>query len=590
MKTSARLRRSYLATLALCATSAASLFGAEPTLQRLVPADTAVVVAMHDLPAMNARSAESAFGRAWADPEIARFFEPLRQHPKVVEFIASFETSTGLTIEEAAALMTGDAMFALPKINFEDPSAPSLLFAVEVGANEGRIKEVLSGGIKKGLPSLSLEDYNGVELTIYKAPADEPDADPVVRSVSALHEGRWIVGSDRAAVTNALDALAAGGLSGSLAEAPDYLRLLDRARGKPELIAHMNIRAIYPALLASIEAQRDPDAAPNMFGIEPTTVIQALGLDAIEGLSMIGSHADDVEYFTAAMTFSENRGLLRMLAYKDGPVAKPDWMPASWFNVSSQNFSMMDFYVELEAIVDRISPLLAGMAQGQIKTFERNLGIDLKRDFFGALGTSFVSGFADPAGPNPDRATPYDELDQFVGISLADAAQFERTIEAVKAAFLPPGDASPLQTREYLGKTIHSFTPPMPGAKGFSYTISDGWLMIGIGSAGMVEGAIQLQAAPNSDLAFWRRADVRAATDTAPAGAVGVQYSELAPLFASLASFLVKIQADADESERFVDPSALPSRELLSRYFKHAASHTLMGPNSLVIQSEGPAK
>jgi hypothetical protein len=591
MKTSLRPRRSFLAALALCTVSASSLFAAEPALDRLVPADTALVVALRDIPALNARSSDSSFGRAWADPEIARFFAPLRQHPKLVEFLSRVQAETGLTLEEMSALPTGDAMFALPKLNFEDPSAPSLLFAIEVGENQARIAELLAAGSKKPEISVTREDYNGVELAVFSTPAEDPAAEPVVRSVSALHQGRWFIGSDRSAVTNALDALAAGGLASPLAESPDYVRLLDRARGKVEALALFNFRATYPALLASVEAQRDPAAPPNMFGIEPATVMKALGLDAIEGISAIASHRDETDYFTMAFNYSENRGLVRLLAYKDGPVAKPDWMPASWFNVSSQNFSVADFYAELEVLLDRVSPLLAGMAQGQVKTFERQLGVDLKRDLFGSLGTSFVSGFAEPAGASGDKATPYDELDQFIGVSLADAVSFQRTVDAIKGAFLPPGDASPLQSREYLGRTIHSFTPPMPGAKGFSYSISDGWLFVGIGSAGMIESAIQLQAAPNPDLAFWRRADVRAATDSAPAGAVSLQYTELPPLFASLASFFVKLQEDnADETERFVDASALPSRELLARYFKHASVYSVRTSEGLIIESEGPSK
>jgi len=211
-----------------------------------------------------------------------------------------------------------------------------------------------------------------------------------------------------------------------------------------------------------------------------------------------------------------------------------------------------------------------------------------------------VSGFADPAGANAERATPYDELDQFIGISLADAATFDRTIEALKGAFLPPGPASPLQAREYLGRTIHTFQSPLPGTKNFSYAISDGWLFIGLGSASAMEGAIQLQATPNPDLSFWRRAEVRAATDAAPASAVSLQYTELPPLLASLASLLVKIQENnvsdigdsesAEATERFVDPAALPSRELLARYFKHVSAHTLRTAEGLVGHAEGPAK
>lgn len=590
MSNLSRLRRSLSASLALLTISASSLFAAEPSLDRLLPGDTAVVVGWRDMPALNARFPDSSFGRAWADPQISRFFAPLLEHPALKEFLGNLSAQTGLTLEEILTLPTGDVFFAIPKIDF-NADQPSLLFALEVGEKQARVAEVLkSGGDKDGV-TVAYEDYNGVELGLVKFPAEDPDAEPVTRSVWALHQGRWFIGSDRAAVVGALDALAAGGLTNSLAESPDYVRLLDRAKGSVGMLAQINVRAIYPGLLATAEAARGAGGQSNMFGIEPVTVMKALGLDVIEGLSMVSSHRDDTDYLAAAFTYSENRGLVRLLAYKDGPVAKPDWLPASWFNVSSQNFSIADFYAELEKLLDGVSPLLVGMAQGQLKTFERQLGVDFKRDLIGSIGESFVSGFVDPAGASAERATPYDELDQFVGVSLADAAAFERTLETLKGAFLPPGDASPLKARDYLGRTIHSFASPIPGGKGVSYSISDGWLFLSIGSAGPIESAIQLQATPNNDLAFWRRADVRAGTEGAPSGAVSLQYSELAPIFASLASFVVKLQEnEGDEDMRFVDPAALPSRELLARYLKHGTGYVVRTPEGLLFHSEGPSK
>jgi hypothetical protein len=53
----------------------------------------------------------------------------------------------------------------------------------------------------------------------------------------------------------------------------------------------------------------------------------------------------------------------------------------------------------------------------------------------------------------------------------------------------------------------------------------------------------------------------------------------------------VKLQEDnADETERFVDASALPSRELLARYFKHASVYSVRTSEGLIIESEGPSK
>ncbi|MBC8008974.1 MAG: hypothetical protein H7067_02620 [Burkholderiales bacterium] len=597
------MRFPRLVPLVLAAFASASFASAaEPALTRLVPADTAIVVALRDLPALRARFPESASGRAWADPEIARFFAPLSGHPEIAEMIEKVKAETGHTPAELFALATGDVLLTVPagslRFSGDNPGADVFL-ALEIGENEAKITELVAAARAKDASAgtASTEDYNGATIHTF-TPASPAATPPGADAVSApaeplvwsLHQGRWFLSTDRALVTAALDALAAGGLPESLATSSDYQKVLDRAGGGADVLAFLNWKAVYPALISAIEAARDPKEAPNPFGMEPVNIMKALGLDAIESFSVSAGTVGDLDRVDAALTYTEARGVVNLLAYRDGPVARPDWVPAAWFNVSSQNFSVPEAYAELERILDRVSPMVAGMAQGQLKTFERQLGLDLKRDLIGNLGESFISGYALPAGADADNPPAHDQLDQFIGISLADAASFERSLETIKAKYLPPGDASPIKTRDYLGRKLHTFETA-PGARGASYAITDGWLLLGIGSPASVESVVQLLNAPNPTASFWQRADVREALLSAPTGAFSIQHTELAPLLASLASTLVKVQEDQDDEEgRLVDPEAKPTREQLARYFKHSVSHGTRTSEGLFFHSEGPTR
>ena len=570
------------------------LVAAEPALGRLVPSDVALVAALNDVPALRRTFPETATGRAWSDPEIARFFAPLRAQPDIAEFIAKVKAETGYTPEELLEFVSGDVLLTVPSTSIalaDGKPAMEVLLAIEVGDNESKLRRLIEeqNTRRAGTPEAFVtEDYNGALLYLQAATESSESQDDDM--VWALHEGRWFIATDRALVTGALDALAAGGLATSLTSSTEYQEVLNRAGGDADLVLLLNWKVIYPAVIAAFEAARDPNTPPNMFGVEPVNIMKALGLDALESISLTSSSSGSTERLDSAFRFTEPRGLLALMAYRDGPVARPDWVPSSWFNVTSQNAALSDAYAELERMLDLISPMMAGMAQGQLKAFERQIGVELKRDLIGNMGTAILSGYADPVGSETEASTPYDELDQFVAISLADAAGFERAVEAIKTHFLPPGDASPLQKRDYLDRTLHTFTPS-GGDTGFTYAIADGWLLIGTGTAGSVESALQLMHTPNPANSFWQRADVRDALVDVPVGAFSVQYAELAPLMASLAASAVKFQATQDEKKgRFVDPDAVPSRDKLGQFFKPMISYGTRDANGFYIHAESSAR
>lgn len=586
MKSSFR-RFAVRASLCAALASTPALFAAAPALDRLVAGDAALVVGLRDVPTLRARLPETSWGKAWADPEVARFFAPLLAHPKLAAFRAESLARAGAAPEELFELLTGDVLLTMPAPSFTEKGAPLMLLSIDVGQNQERVDALLQAEAAKLKGTLGREDHGAVALHLF-TPEGVAEGDGAV--AWAVHEGRVFVGSRREAVVSALDALAAGGLPNSLAESAGYTGLLARASGRAESVFMLNWQAVYPALLAALEAKRDPAAQPNMFGLEPVAVVKSLGLDAIQGISFVGSHADDTDRLDGVIAYSEPRGLVRLLAYHDGPVARPDWMPASWFNVSSQNFSLSDFYATIEDTLMGASPLLAALAQGQLQAFEKRLGAELKRDVLDAVGVSWVSGYAWPAGTEPG-ATGYEELDQFFAVSLIDAPAFERAVAAVRAAFFPEGGAFALSSREHLGATIHTIT--MPGAgRGFSYAISEGWLLCGIGSAGTVESVLQLQREPKAESSFWRRPEVVAATAGAPERAFSVQYTELPPLLAAVARSLVNAQGEEGFGGKDIlfDAAAVPGVEVFARYFKHVVGHGVRTDEGLVFRSEGPAR
>lgn len=577
----------------------AGLFGAEPALTKLVPADAAVVFEVRSVPALRTRIEASPWGRAWADPDVVRFFAPLKANPKFIEFTEQIKTETGYTAEELLAFVTGDLLLTIPSstlgIKGDEPDV-DVFIALEVGENEAKLRELITAAQAKASPEpgvLSTEDYNGVVIHTEQEPAgkdeDGEPTEPGEPFIWALHQGRWFLTTNRELLVSALDALAAGGHADSLARSADYVAVLDRAGGNPDLLGYLNWKAVYPVVVAAVEASRDPSEPPNPLGVDPSNILKALGLDAIQSVSFSSRIGETSTTADFVLSYSESRGVINLITYRDGPVAKPDWVPAAWFNVSSQNLSLPAFYAELQTLFTRISPLFANVVTGKIKEADQNLQINIERDLIGSFGDSVLSGYALPAGASENALPSHDELDQFFAISLKDPAAFERTIETVKAKFLPP-EGGPLKKREYLGRTLYVFTPPAqaPGARGVSYAITDGWFLLGVGSPAVLESVLQGMNTPQPG--FWQRAEVRAALDPLPPESFSIQYADLRYILSSACAMFVKLQAaESDEpEERFVDPAALPGIEVFARYFSHVVTHGKRTGDALVMHSESP--
>jgi Uncharacterized conserved protein, contains double-stranded beta-helix domain len=603
MSSSLRLR-SRLAFASISLALASGLQAAEPALDRLVPGDSALVFAVEDLPALKTRFAASPLGRAWGDEEVRKFLAPLRENPDYRKLLEKLKAETGHSLEELLDFVTGDILFTVPLSSLQFTQSrvnADALLILEIGENEAKLRELAARQRAENQDDArrveTTEDYNGATLHILGAKtadgAEAAAAENTKSVVWAIHEGRAFLASKRELVTGALDAAAAGGLSASLSSAPRYRAVVDRAGGRPDYVFFADFQSVYPLLVARVENSSDPARRPNAMGIEPLNVLKALGLDALGVVSSTGAIADDGSSASdIVVTYSEPRGVLDLLAYRDGPVARPDWVSASWANVSSQNFSVPDLYAGLEQLLDRISPMLAGMAMGQVKAFDRQLNIDLKRDLIGNFGPNIIGGLVPPVGSSATKPPPYDELEQFFAVSLADAATFERTLDTLKARFLGP-DGGPLQKREYLGRTLHVFAPPsgMSGApKGFAYAIADGWLLVSVGSASPLETALQRMNKPAPDGSFWERADTRAALADVPASAFSIQIADLPTIFASICALAVKAQSERGLGETpIVDASATPSTETFAKYLSYVVTHGERKADGFHFKSFTPA-
>jgi hypothetical protein len=590
----------------------ATLLPAAPAvpLVNLVNDQTMFAVSVSDVPALLRGWDTGPLATTWNDPQVVKFLAPMRAEMKVDQWDDETKAATGLSVRELLALAEGEALLAVPAFDFskiDSMDSPPFVLALVVGGQADKIQKILADSLAKKNLVETTEEFSGVRVHTQPQTEKSEAAEPAVEGAEvrppatvswAIVDGVWVISAEKERVFATIDAVKQGGVDAALGKSERFLRTRERARDAQGLF-YVNFPVIYPALRDAVTVAKAKGVGTNPMGLDPETVFAALGLDAL-GECYLALRIDDTQtHLYGGLVYAEARGLLKMLAYQPGAAVQPDWIPAKWPSVSTARFSISKAYEGLEELLEAVSPMLSGMVQGQIRGLNKNLHIDLKRDLIGSIGDDLVSAYAIPPGLEPGAVPAWTEMDQLMSVSLVNEAAFVKSIDAFKSLAGPAAEQMFLK-RDYLGHTLHTLNQPTePGAKparGFSYAIANGTLLLGIGSPATVENALQGMAAKEG--LFWKRDDVKAALGDLPSDASGLQVQDLRVMMASLVETAVQMQELANaqkpdgEKTNYVDASARPDAGVIARHWGMSGGYVTRTPEGLfsVTRFEHPKK
>lgn len=579
------VRRTALFAAGLCLWGSA--VHAAPPLARLIPEDAAVVMTLRRAPEFVKSMKASPLGLTIADEQVRRFFAPALARMNWESLRSGFKDKTGVEWEEMLGWVEGDVMLSLNDFSFLlDPKTqhlPPMVLAMELGANAPKMAQVLTQlparDVESGRATVETETFGGVTLHIVQytrdpaaetaTPEPVPGQEPVAPrdpapSVWAVVDGVIVASAQTDAVKAIIDAIQRGGVDAPLERAARWVRLQQRA-DNPAFSLVVHVPAILPALQEAIDTQANAKR-PNPFGLDMSRLLSTLGLDAWGDLYLTLRTDAEGTVNHYGLTATESRGLLKLLEPSEGTFAKPTWLPAQWTSVGTFRFSLKNAYQGLEEMLRTLSPALEGVVQGQVASINKQLGLDVKRDFFGSFGDDLLQvQFA----PDLVRGKVPDQL---YGVSLTNAEQFTRAMEGLKKLGGPAMEKL-LEKREYLGHAIYSFATPAPdggSASGMSYVVTDRWFLFNIGGAAPIEAALQGMAGQGQS--FWEKPEVRAALATVPDTATGFQYQDVAVLLAAMFDGLAgpakaTTGTENDGEGAWVDASEKPGLDVIRRYW-----------------------
>jgi len=591
--------------------ASASFLVAAPAvpLVNLVDDQTLAVFSVTDAPALVRGWDAGPMAKSWADPEMMKFLAPLRTQLEIDTWDEQAKEATGLTVRELLALAKGEVLIALPTFAVSGPAnqeQPPVIVAIEVGDQTEKIEKILAEALAKESVQEETEIFSGVKVhsrPLAKVKEEElasvgvatDDADEVVKAAKpeilhwAMVDGIWLLSLDKTRVLVTIDAVKQGGVASPLGKSERFLRTRERIGGA-QALGYVNFPALTPLLRDMVAEfkKQSRQARARMMGIDPSVVLDALGLDVLGEGYLAVTTGDKETLMETGLTYTEERGLVKLIAYEPGPVTQADWIPAKWPSVSTMRFSIPKSYAALSGMLDSISPMLAAMAHGQIRAFNKQSGVDLERDLIGSLGNEVLSAHVPPAEVEAGKVAAWADMGQLFALTLANPTTFTNAVEALKR-LAGPGAEQLFIKRDYLGQTIYTFNSPggPQDGGGFSYAIANGTLLLGIGPAGGIESALQGMAAKEG--LFWKRDDVKAVMMDIPAEAVGIQVQDMKYMAESLIEMAVQLQsaetASDEKAEKFIEVTARPDPAVIARYWGMAGGYTIKTTDGLFTKT-----
>ncbi|MFP6886395.1 MAG: hypothetical protein VB997_02490, partial [Opitutales bacterium] len=193
-----------------------------------------------------------------------------------------------------------------------------------------------------------------------------------------------------------------------------------------------------------------------------------------------------------------------------------------------------DFGLMWDTVMDvlrNVSPALHVMVDSQIKAFEQQAGVSLRKDLLGSLGTRLVS-FADIDADALLDEENIDELEasldgfigEFYAISLKDADRFDQSLRTLIDAVAPGSEL--FEESKHKGIVVRTLRDQTDIS--FSYAVTPKWLFINMGEKARILKAIARSKKPRKSL--WERPDVAVALKDLPNEYTQLEYADFEAL------------------------------------------------------------
>ena len=483
-----RTRKSFVAALIAFLAPGPAGQAAIPPAERLLPADTLLVVTAPDCTKVSAIYQKSPPAQLWNDPAMKPFRDKFITKWKD-EFIAPLERDLGVKLDDFGALLQGQLTFAVTQEGWsgQDDSAPAVLLLLDARDKSDQLKKTLVDLRKKWVDAgkpIKTEKIRDVEFSIVllttndlpktlrqlfpkRQEVQELGKEPTKKDPSknelvvGQYESLLIAGSSVKAVEKVVARLTSGSVPALADEAAFEANRLAMFREAP-LFAWFNAKAFFDILARMPEEKPNPEAPSPLPTFSMSKLVSASGLTGLKTVAFDFRNSNEgimYEVFIGAPEASR-RGLLKILAVETKDSNPPPFVPANAVKFQRWRIDGPKAVATFEKMLSDISPQTFNtwnfvLNSGNEAAKQNDPTYDLRKDIIGNLGDDWISYEKSPRGNTAAELTSPPSL------LLVGALNADKLLISLKGVLvILSADATRPQEREFLGRKIYSIKMP----------------------------------------------------------------------------------------------------------------------------------
>jgi len=430
-----------------------AVFGRAAAPEKILPPTTFAVASVPDMNAARAAWGRTPMVRLWKDKEMAAFAGKLEKAFRE-NVLAEVEKKANFKLSEYWDLTQGQATMGFTLIPGE--KKPGMYLVVDSGKKSdalaekiGKLRAVL---VENEVPH-KRHRIRGTDVISIKALKEAEEF--AGQSIYLGQAGSLFIVSNHEQLHEQIIALHQGAGGKSLADVPGFAER-HRKQFKSALVyGWLDFAVVVEKGLEFAKAQEDPDAEPA-FG-EPTVdgVVTALGLKGLRSISL-SMHQDQdgelLDIFVDAPA-AARRGLLALFApdaEDAGPLPFVSENVTSFARIRRNSQAAWKTFTGMLAEITPAAPIALGALDGFAQQTDPNFSF--KRQIIDTLGDDFI--MMEMARPNGG-----DELKDLLGsptLFMIKSHKPAVTLGALQT-IIKLAVPVPAESREFLGRTIHSY-------------------------------------------------------------------------------------------------------------------------------------